>query len=664
MNNVFSALEDLNRNQLEAVTQHLDKPLVIFAGPGSGKTRTLTLRVAFLLNSGVDPSNILGITFTRKASDQMKRKLSEFVPRHLRPEEVSIGTFHHVALNILRANAGKARLPFNFSIVSGKAQKKLLESAIVSFMRKYSLNSILQADIEPLTEEQMTLLEGNESIDELSILNVNLPKGAFSFINGVLCKAKLNPSVFEEMNFEFKYLFSTYNEQLRKTNSIDLADILYLTVKTLQTNKQVLAKYQEKYKYILVDEFQDTNSIQIEFLKLIGECSKVTVCGDDDQAIYGWRGATSGVFNQFEAHFEDCQKLLLNQNYRSTQHIVNLSQQLISFNLQRTVKNVYTENAWGKKVKLVVASSAHEEIRKVVELLGYYKRKYHLEYRDIAILYRLHKIYPEVHFECTKNSIPIGKKTSAHSKLTQVKEVKAILCYLKLCVDTEDDFSLLEVVNYPKRGLGKTTIDKMKQESGLRETSLYQSCVKLSQKGNSSQKKGFKDFVDTVSYFKEQASKYPPAALVSLVAQRLKIERKIFSELEKLAKPYTSLESLKDFLDLLNSEQNLSANLVTLSTIHQAKGLEWKLVFVVRLNEDVLPSNRHGSDAEEERRLTYVACTRSKEILVLSAAQCDSKGEPLTPSRYLEELSTESTSTLKRKNQNIELPPKKLKTQV
>lgn len=374
---------NLNRNQFQAATEYIEKPLMIIAAPGSGKTLTLTLRIAYLLNLNIHPSKILVLTFTKKAALEMKRRLSTNLPRHVRIDDLTVGTFHHFALIVLRSNAGRAKIPYDFSIVSGTKQKKILESALFDFLKKYKEDDLYQENIEPLSEEQLAIMQDDLIIDfahdNERRSSLNLRPGAFSYINGVICRAKVDRTVLEKLNRPFQMLFFIYNSKLREAKSIDLGDILYLTTNMLRNSPQVLDNYRRKYDYILVDEFQDTNSMQLELIELIGKHAKVTVCGDDDQAIYGWRGATSRVFDEFRELYPDSEKVILDENYRSTQHIVNLSQGLIINNKKRESKQVYTNNDLGFKCKIFIAHSVREEAKEVVNTLLLIKESYNLD---------------------------------------------------------------------------------------------------------------------------------------------------------------------------------------------------------------------------------------------------------------------------------------------
>ncbi|CAG9315309.1 unnamed protein product [Blepharisma stoltei] len=651
---------NLNRNQFQASTEFLDKSLMILAAPGSGKTLTLTLRVAYLLNLNVSPTNILVLTFTKKAAMEMKRRLSLNLPRHVRADDLTVGTFHHFALYILRANAGRAKIPYDFQIVSGNKQKKVLESALNDFLKRYTEDDLYQEDVKPLSEEQMAVMqeEINDQPTEIRRSSLNLRPGSFSYINGVLCRAKVDRNVLKKLNRPFQHLFFIYNSKLREMKSIDLGDILYLTTNMLRSNQQVLENYQRKYKYILVDEFQDTNSMQLELIELIGKFANVTVCGDDDQAIYGWRGATSQVFEEFKNLYPESEKIILNENYRSTQHIVNISQGLISNNKRREVKHVFTNNTLGNKCQIFIAQSIREEAKEVVNILLRIKDAYELEYKNIAVLYRLHRIFNDLQPEFEKAGIPVRQRIPKEKNIMINAEIRGLVSYLKFILDTNCDDILLDIINWPKRGIGSNSIDKLKEMSCVKEIPMFEACKIISLTGKGKLKTGFNEFCITIAHFQELLERYPPSALIELMCERLGINKQVIEPLQKLARSHTErgAQGLSVFLESIGGTNELIANVVTLTSIHQAKGQEWDLVFLIRLNESILPANTHSEQLEEERRLAYVACTRSKRFLVLSCAQQSNNGEQLIPSRFLDELTVESSAPVKSKKSALPSP--------
>lgn len=617
------AFKLLTPSQFQASTTAPNKSLIILAGPGSGKTLTLTLRIAFFLNSGIPPKNILISTFTRKSSNEMRKRLNSILPAHLDSDSLTLGTFHSCALTLLRANANKAGLSFDFRILSVNKQKKLLSEILQRYLEENDFSQLVIKGIKPLSEEQLAGILEEFNNDEKGN---KLPPGCLNYVYGVICKAKLDKKFLKLLNRSFFKVFDEYNSKLREMKAIDMADILFLLVQILEKFPDVLNSYQERFKYIIVDEFQDTNSIQLDFLKLIGKRSFVTVCGDDDQAIYAWRGATTEVFSEFRNFFGGCETVVLSQNFRSTKEIVDKCGKLIRNNVSREIKNIDTRNADGCAVEVVVTESIRKEIAYVrnciVKMPG--------EFKDKAVLFRLNRVGNEFLRDFNENGIPVkSRKKQVNFEKTDLN----LLSYLKVILDPSDDQSLLKIFNWPKRSLGESSKTRLKNTSSCRNLTLYQSLEFIVRQNSGKNLKGFIDLYTVLSYCIQNIKSLSPFEILRKLTTRYELTPCLtllkFSEAFKSSGP----EVLKDFIDMVSESDD--PNSITLSTIHQAKGQEWDTVFIVRLNEGVLPCTE---DIEEERRLAYVAATRAKNKLILTCSMSSSNGENTVPSRFIDEF--------------------------
>lgn len=646
--NLNSAFSIANKNQLIAATENLDQSLVIVAAPGSGKTLTLTLRIAYLLNSNIDPKHIFAVTFTRKAASEMKRRLCSIIPPHIDIDELTLGTFHHCALNILRANAGKAGITWDFKVMSGKKQKKVLEEVLNEFLKDNKFEDLVHNNLKPLSEEQLqVIVEDIEGDNRKSSLK--LPQGGLSYVYNLICSAKINRNTLKSLNRKFFWVFDAYNKKLRENKAIDLPDILFMTTNMLAKCPEVLKAYQSRYKYIIVDEFQDTNSIQLEFIQLLGTNSFVTVCGDDDQAIYGWRGASNEVFQDFRSIFPSAYTVILNQNYRSTQNIVLTAMNLITKNKSRDPKEIFSNGELGTKPEVIVTESPRQEACIIYKMIqGYIKQG--LMYKDIAILYRLHRASNEIISELHKQNIPIRTKSK---QVVLDKNEIGVISYLRVICSHDDEEAFMNVFNWPKRGLGDSSKLRLKNTSSFKNMTLFQSLDHLAHNYTGKNSKGFIELYNTLHYFEDNVHKMTPRDVILKILSIFNI--KYLNQLIKLSEKFEGVgkETLNSFLQSLDYCQD--PNVVCLSSIHQAKGQEWNIVFLIRVNEGVLPA---GDDIQEERRLAYVAATRAKKILVLTCTMSGNKGECTVPSRFIDEFFEPDPKT---KNSQTESKEKRIK---
>ncbi|MBE6149741.1 MAG: ATP-dependent DNA helicase PcrA [Firmicutes bacterium] len=589
-------LETLNDKQKEAVSIS-NGPLLIIAGAGSGKTKVLTTKVAHLiLDENVDPKNILAITFTNKAAKEMKERILDMVG--MMAYQIQISTFHSFGLSILKTHYEKLGYSKNFTILDSDDSNTLIKNIL----------------------KDLNIEENHKGIKNAISNNKNALIDSYEY----------EKYVNSEYDKVVQQVYEKYEERLKRNNSVDFDDLLMLPIKLFLKYPDVLNEYQEKYKYVLIDEYQDTNEAQYKLTKMI--CSKyknICAVGDDSQSIYSWRGSNYKNILNFEKDYPDCKTILLEQNYRSTKTIINASNGVIKNNVNRKDKNLWTNNEEGEKIEYNTANDEKEEayyvVNKINKLIdnGY-------DYKDIAILYRTNAQSQNMEKELVLNNIPYKVVGSVY--FYNRKEIKDLMAYLKLIYNKDDDVSLLRVINVPRRKIGKVTIEKLKKEANLNNCSLYDAIKE-------SKELEFKNIIEELRSKKDDMSL---SDFVDLVLEKTGLIKEL--EDEKTIESETRIENLKEFksvavnfeemygiisLEDFLSEVSLVSdvteyqnndNAVTLMTIHLAKGLEFKNVFIIGLEESIFPHfNSFGSNEqlEEERRLCYVAMTRAKQNLFL-----------------------------------------------
>lgn len=646
-------LKRLNRDQIVAATAPTDKPLLIFAGPGSGKTTTITCRIAYLLHQQVDARRILALTFSRKAADEMRNRCLQYVkylPR-FDPAFLTVANFHSFALKVLRYSSQEAGLADNFTVLSSYQQRQTIERCVTEFARTRPLESLLGSD-EQDDEEMEALIEEEESFVPT---RAQLDKKIVFRMQTLIQKVKIKGDT-HILTRAQKTLYDAYQSSLQSLNAIDYGDMLLLVTNMWRSKPHLLNIYRTQFQYILCDEFQDTNDVQLEMLEMLTRgIGQITVCGDDDQAIYSWRGATQRAFAKFEELFPNCCKAILSENYRSTQNIVRLAKELISFNKLRTVKNIYTTNSEGPKAKVVIAPNPTKEAKILVDMIQQYKEENHLSYCEIAILVRLTKCGLLLEREITKRSIPLVTSAKASKSIWQSVEILDLLAYLRLTVTPDNDAAWTRVYNVPKRGIGKAKFQKVKEMAELKHTSLH-AAAKLVIRTEEALCKAISPFLRLLEDLNQYSADHDSVSVFKYILEKTQYEVRSDPETiagfeHKLAifSAVLSRSRVSDFLLAydLGEFDGSSKEFITLSTIHQAKGLEWEMVVLPRMNEGMCPGNfyRNSEDGavrrdmiEEERRLAYVAATRSRRFLLVSWASEDDEGRTLTPSRFLEEM--------------------------
>lgn len=629
-------LAGLNEKQKEAVL-HTEGPLLILAGAGSGKTKVVTHKIAYLIEEkGIFPGNILAITFTNKAANEMKERVGRLLSE--RVEDMWISTFHSSCVRILRRDIDKIGYNRSFSIYDRDDQITLIRECIKerNLNKEMYKESTILAQISKLKDDMVEPDKYiNENYKELYLRNVG-------------------------------ELYALYEKKLRQYNALDFDDLLIKAVVLLKENPSVLDYYQRKFKYVFVDEYQDTNKVQYELVKLLSDRHQnICVVGDPDQSIYSWRNADITNILDFEKDFKNSTTVLLEQNYRSTKNILNGANKVIKKNYSRKEKNLWTDNPKGEPIIYEGLSNSEEEVHFVAENIQEQMGKgYKLQ--DFAILYRTNAQSRLFEEGFMRRSIPY--KIVGGVKFYDRREVKDIIAYLRVLENPLDNVSLKRIINVPKRGIGSSTIEKLENYATEIGESIYGIILELDKIEGLSQRAknsiepfitmvntlmakkeltGVKDFVEEVinstGYIKELELENTPEA-------RTRIEN--IKELISVAMDFetkTEGSNLEEFLAniaLLSDVDKTTdeSNVVTMMTAHSAKGLEFPVVFLVGMEEGLFPITRaldSESDLEEERRLCYVAITRAEKLLFITNAKVRTiygNTSYTIPSRFIEEL--------------------------
>lgn len=636
--NIGSEIAGLNPRQREAV-EKTEGPLLILAGAGSGKTRVITLRAAYLIYSGVQPESVLAVTFTNKAANEMKERVVSLLQSKKGKSPV-ISTFHSLCLNILRKEIHLLGYRRNFIIYDSSEQLSLLRN-LLSDIRAYDRSFRPEAIMETIGRLK------NE---------FNVSKGA--------------DTALEEFT---AVVYPRYQEMLKAMNAVDFDDLLLLTIKLFREHPAVLQKYQEKFSYIMVDEYQDTNKAQYDFIKMLaGEKKNLCVVGDDDQSIYGWRGATLYNILDFEKDFPGTVVVRLEQNYRSTGNILQAANGVINNNRKRMEKSLWSAGSKGPLVNVFRASDSEQEARWVADRIAQIRYEKNSAYENFAVLYRANLFSRPFEAALRTNRIPYT--VVGGTSYFERKEVKDLAAYLKIIANPLDDLSLLRAANAPKRGLGPTTISRFADFEKDNSISLLEAFRRnnevagLGKMVNDSvnrfielidrysiefQKPGgmakaLKDLTEEINYknYIYELYKTPEAAL-----RRIENVEAFIQSLSQYEETNES-PSLPGFLETLaltdlSYEKSEKTFGVTLTSFHSAKGLEFPVVFIVGLEEDLLPHRKSQDtegDLEEERRLFYVGITRAmKELYLTYTGHRIKYGKrlPASPSRFLEEIPEE-----------------------
>jgi len=573
-------LEELNPAQKEAAT-HIDGSLLILAGAGSGKTKTITSRLAYLLSLGIDPQSTLTLTFTNKAASEMRERALNLIGGTAVTQPL-LSTFHKFGLLFLKRNIHLLNRSNNFVIIDNDDKKRIIKN----ISQDLPLQSVAK--------------------------EISRFKNNFLTPNDIFSMAK------EDNYKKLSHIYKHYIGYLDKNNLVDFDDLLLLTYKILDENEEVAKFYSEKYQYIMVDEYQDTNEIQLKILKkLCFSHNNICVVGDDDQSIYGFRGANIKNILEFQKDF-DAKIVRLEENYRSTPEILEVANRLIAFNKNRHKKSLKATIKSGKGVEIIENYNEMAESKFIAErIISLIKSG--ISPDEIAVLYRINALSRSL--EDGLRSYNINYKLVGGVKFYEREEIKDIISYLRLIINRNDDYSFKRVVNKPRRSVGKTSLEKLEAN---KETSFFE--ADLSILGNKA-KKGVEEFKNLIDYL----SKLDTEELAFQIDEKIGLsefykdddkKRNLF-EFYGLLKEYAikgySLEEILNELSLESDADNIENGAINVMTIHASKGLEFNYLFVIGLEEGFFPLD--GADIEEERRLAYVAITRAKKELVLSFAK-------------------------------------------
>jgi len=641
-------LEGLNEQQKEAVT-HMNGPLMIIAGAGSGKTKVLTSRIAHLMNSGVDSFNILALTFTNKAAKEMKERVEKTLG-NTEARNLYIGTFHSVFARLLRAEASKLGYPQSFTIYDTDDSRSVLKAVIndMGLDDKHYKPNIVHNRISSAKNALIGPVEYNSN----------------TMIQQEDARSK-RPAIGE--------IYASYVARCFKNGAMDFDDLLFKMHELLRDYPEVLHKYQHKFKYLLIDEYQDTNPVQYQIAKLLAAVHEnICVVGDDAQSIYSFRGATIENILQFQKDYDDVKLVKLEQNYRSSASILEVANHVIKNNQGQIPKNLWTENEEGEKIKLVRTMTDNEEGKFVADAIQENKLRNHFYNNDFAILYRTNAQSRSFEESLRRTGIPY--KIYGGLSFYQRKEIKDYIAYLRIIANTKDEEGLKRIINYPARGIGKTTVEKCLVIAGEQNITFYEVLEKAKAFGfKAGTLTAIEEFVTMIKYFQNQLTKHNAYDVAVQVGKHTNIVKELFNDkstegLARYENIQELLNSIKEWTESPSNEdgeqgdKGLGAYLqqitlitdadndkneadsVKLMTVHAAKGLEFACVFVVGLEETLFPSGMSVNtreELEEERRLFYVAVTRAKRHLWLSHANSRYRFGQLVqndPSRFIEEM--------------------------
>lgn len=644
---MYPYLEGLNQQQREAV-EHIDGPLMIVAGAGSGKTKVLTTRIAHLIRHGVDPFNILALTFTNKAAAEMKERI-EHILGNREARNLYIGTFHSVFARIMRAEATKLGYPSNFTIYDTDDAKSVIKDIVKElnlddkhYKPGYVYNRISAAKnslIGPREYRQHSEIQTEDA-------------------------RQSRPMMAE--------IYERYANRCLRNGAMDFDDLLFKMYELLVRFPDALAKYQHRFKYILIDEYQDTNTAQYAIIKMLGAVHEnICVVGDDAQSIYSFRGATVQNILQFQDDYDDVKVIKLEQNYRSSQAILNVANNIIGNNKNQIPKNLWTENGIGDKIKLVRTLTDNDEGRFVADAITEMKLRNHFPNKDFVILYRTNA--QSRSFEESLRRMNIPYRLVGGTSFYQRKEIKDFLAYLRVVVNPSDEEMLKRIINYPVRGIGKTSIDKIQLAAGSSGKSFWDVLQFPDMHGiRGAGATAIENFVTMIKAFQTMLEKGNAYDMAFAVGKQTGLVADLYNDksVEGLAR-YENVQelmnSIKEFTETPDEEGELrdkslgaylqqitlltdadekdkNPDAVRLMTIHAAKGLEFPCVFAVGLEENLFPSSMSMYDREgleEERRLFYVAVTRAKERLWVTHASSRYRFGNLVqndPSRFIDEI--------------------------
>jgi DNA helicase-2/ATP-dependent DNA helicase PcrA len=591
-------IKELNQQQKEAV-EHIDGPMLILAGAGSGKTKTITARLAYLISIGIDPINTLTLTFTNKASKEMRERAMSLIPPTSTPP--LLATFHKFGLMFLKFHIDKLGRENSFVVIDTDDKKRILKS----------FNSELNIGVvaNEISTYKNSLIEPAEAISRAQI------------------------SLYEQI----ANIYQEYQNYLQTNNLVDFDDLLTLTYKILDSDNVLAKETSDKYRYIMVDEYQDTNEIQYRLLKkLLYSHDNLCVVGDDDQSIYGWRGANIDNILNFEKDFQNVKVVKLQNNYRSTSNILKVANELIEHNRNRIGKKLISVKGDGKDIVVLDSANETEESKKIATNIKTLISK-GVDYNDIAILFRINALSRSIEEGLNKESIPY--KLLGGFRFYERTEVKDLISYFRVISNLDNDFSLKRIINKPKRGIGRATVAKLENVAESNNTSIAKYLAKTTKKAltelvGAKNAKSLKDFIKELINLQELSSE-ATMKFLDRFEEAIDFKKSFvnqFDEMERVANidefygyfkdyviknPLNTLEDFLNDLSLQSDQDMIDASNVTLMSIHASKGLEFKHVFIIGLEEGFFPIVGDGTDLEEERRLGYVAFTRAMDSLYL-----------------------------------------------
>jgi DNA helicase-2/ATP-dependent DNA helicase PcrA len=639
-------LEELNDAQRKAV-ESTEGPVMVIAGAGSGKTRVLTYRIAHLINKKVDPFNILALTFTNKAAKEMKSRIGNIIGSS-ESANIWMGTFHSIFARVLRFEASLIGYPSNFTIYDTQDSRNAIKAIIKELKlddKIYKPSSVYSR----ISSAKNNLIGADDYLQHPELISQDESSG----------------------KSQMRFIYKRYSEKCKRSGAMDFDDLLFNTNILFRDHPNILLKYQHKFHYLLVDEYQDTNYAQYLIIKKLAALREnICVVGDDAQSIYGFRGADIQNILNFKNDYPDYKLFKLEQNYRSTKRIVEAANSIIEKNKGQIKKNVWTSNEEGELIKLVRNFTDNEEGLFVSQSIFEINNEDKNLFSDFAVLYRTNAQSRALEEALRKTNIPY--KIYGGLSFYQRKEIKDLLAYFRLTINHNDEESLMRVINYPARGIGKTTIEKLQVASSEYNKSIWElleniNAIDLSL--NSGTKTKISEFVTLIKSFRTMHESHSAFELGEHISTSTGILRELYSDkspegVSRYDNIQEVLNALKEFTDSnIDEEKSLSdflidvalltdadqdneddINKVTLMTVHAAKGLEFPYVFIVGLEENLFPSQMalsSRSDLEEERRLFYVALTRAKKRVFLSYSNTRYKWGSLNqcePSRFIDEL--------------------------
>jgi DNA helicase-2/ATP-dependent DNA helicase PcrA len=668
----YSYLDELNDIQRQAASC-IEGPVMVIAGPGSGKTRVLTYRIAHMIHSGVPPGQILALTFTNKAAREMKDRIERVVGP--KAQRVWAGTFHSLFARILRVEAHRIGYPNDFTIYDTDDTKSVISEIIT----------------------QMNL---DKKVYASGVVRGRISAAKSNLITPKAYVANDELMAYDRMNRRplIHVIYEKYAAKCMRAGAMDFDDLLLQMFRLLYQNPDnIREKYQRQFQYLMVDEFQDTNYLQYEILKLLsvypGSNHNICIVGDDAQSIYSFRGATIENILQFENDFSELRTFKLEQNYRSTQFIVGAANEVINHNKRQIQKKIWTDRDLGHKIKLVKTMTETEEGKRVADTIIEQKNRFNLANKDIAILYRTNG--QSRIFEEQLRKYGITYRVYGGLSFYSRKEIKDLIAYMRITINDKDDEALKRVINYPRRGIGESTIEQISQLADDNDMSMWEVLTKI--EFNNRSRKSIGEFVQLIHAFKSKVAKSNAYELADYIYRNSGIEKLLKEDkspegLGRVENIVSLLDGIQEFVqddeiqvgEEGSTDRSLSAYLqtislmtdadqkeenpdnVTLMSVHSAKGLEFKSVFVVGLEENLFPSYmalQDSNDVDEERRLFYVAITRAEEHLCLTFAHSRYQYGQMRyndPSRFLEEISENNLDSIISITKKPEFPEPKI----